>query len=71
MTSLLEPGSKLMLRTKFHNRLGWELFVEKRLYTLWLVARDTKIVDSKNNIRKLGSWPHTPTIGTHSPPMVV
>ena len=45
MISLLEPGSNLNLLAKFHDVLGWEFFIEGRIYKLWLVARNSEIAE--------------------------
>jgi len=38
-TSLLKPGSKLGVESRFHDRLGWDCFLGGRLCTLWVEHR--------------------------------
>ena len=62
MTLLLEPGSKLTLLAEFHDRLGWESFVEGMICKLRLVARNTEIVNidlhttSAVQVTIVGEW---------------
>ncbi len=46
MKSLLHPGtSYLVLASEYHDRLGWDNFVEGRICTLWVETRSCDIAD--------------------------
>ena len=49
MTSLLKPESSLTLLAKFHDKLGWDSFIEGRVCKLWLEVREKDIQTS--NVR--------------------
>ena len=43
MTSLLQPHSEFTLLAQFHDRLGWDSFLEGRICVLWVEARELDV----------------------------
>ena len=57
MTSLLRSGSKLGVEAKYHDRLGWDSFLEGRVCALWVECRSAHI-RSEKQIRSADLWAH-------------
>jgi hypothetical protein len=55
MTSLLRPGSKLGVEAKYHDRLGWDSFLEGWVCALWVECRSAHIRPEKQ-IRSADFW---------------
>ena len=47
MTSLLRPGSKLGVKANYHDRLGWDSFLEGQVCALWVECRSAHIRSEK------------------------
>jgi hypothetical protein len=55
MMSLLRSGSKLGVEAKYHDRLGWDSFLEGRVCALWVECRSAQI-RSEKQIRSADLW---------------
>ena len=55
MMSLLRSGSKLGVEAKYHDRLGWDSFLEGRVCALWVECRSEHI-RSEKQIRSADLW---------------
>ena len=55
MTSLLRSGSTLGVEAKYHDRLGWDSFLEGRVCALWVECRSAHI-RSEKQLRSADLW---------------
>jgi len=55
LTSLLKPGSKLGVELRFHDRLGWDCFLEGRLCALW-VEHKARHIKRSSLTRSANIW---------------